>query len=229
MTQPTPTILLVDDEPTILELNKLYLEQAGYRTVTAANGYEAVAAVKERTLALMVLDLMLPGIDGWEVCRQVRAIGNLPIIMLTARSEDIDRIVGLELGADDYLTKPYNPRELLARVKAVLRRSSAPPETVSERTLGDVTLDTDKRSVALNGETLPLRSKEFELLAYLFDHVEKALTREQLLEQVWGFDFYGESRTVDVHVAAVRKALAGSRLRIETVWGIGYRLIVEKS
>ena len=229
MTQPTPTILLVDDEPTILELNKLYLEQAGYRTVTAANGHEAVAAVKERTLALMVLDLMLPGIDGWEVCRQVRALGNLPIIMLTARSEDIDRIVGLELGADDYLTKPYNPRELLARVKAVLRRSSAPPETVSERTLGDVTLDTDKRSVSLNGEILPLRAKEFELLAYLFDHVEKALSREQLLEQVWGFDFYGESRTVDVHVAAVRKALTGSRLRIETVWGIGYRLIVEKS
>ncbi len=229
MTQPTPTILLVDDEPTILELNKLYLEQAGYRTVTAANGHEAVAAVKERTLALMVLDLMLPGIDGWEVCRQVRALGNLPIIMLTARSEDIDRIVGLELGADDYLTKPYNPRELLARVKAVLRRSSAPPETVSERTLGDVTLDTDKRSVSLNGEILLLRAKEFELLAYLFDHVEKALTREQLLEQVWGFDFYGESRTVDVHVAAVRKALTGSRLRIETVWGIGYRLIVERS
>jgi two-component system alkaline phosphatase synthesis response regulator PhoP/two-component system response regulator ResD len=224
MTQPIPTILLVDDEPTILELNK-----AGYRTVSAATGHEAVAAVKERTLALMVLDLMLPGIDGWEVCRQVRALGNLPIIMLTARSEDIDRIVGLELGADDYLTKPYNPRELLARVKAVLRRSSAPPETVSERTLGDVTLDTDKRSVSLNGESLPLRAKEFELLAYLFDHVEKALTREQLLEQVWGFDFYGESRTVDVHVAAVRKALTGSRLRIETVWGIGYRLIVEKS
>ncbi len=170
----------------------------------------------------------MPQVDGWEVTRQVRAGGNLPILMLTARDDDIDKIVGLEMGADDYLTKPFNPRELVARVRAILRRATATagPGEEKRRQLGDVVLDPASREVTLAGERLNLRTKEFDLLATLMNHVNIVLTREQLLDQVWGYEYYGQTRTVDVHVAHLREKLTGSTLKIETVWGMGYKLIV---
>jgi DNA-binding response OmpR family regulator len=169
---------------------------------------------------------MLPEIDGWEVCRRARESSDVPIIMLTARSDDVDKIVGLELGADDYLTKPFNPRELVARVKAILRRyeRSIQPGTVLH--VGDLTIDPSSREVTLGGHPLQLRTKEFDLLYTLAQHRGQVLTREQLLDLVWGYDFYGETRTVDVHVAHLRKKLSGGSVEIETVRGVGYKLAV---
>lgn len=222
-------ILVVDDEPNIVELARLYLRNDGYDVVTADNGLTALAMVRDDPPDLVALDIMLPGLDGWEVCRQVRQFSQVPIIMLTARSDDVDKIVGLELGADDYMTKPFNPRELVARVKAVLRRSEAPPPASAEGgvTLADVRVDPARREVTVAGRPVSLRAKEFDLLLYLVQHPGLALSREQLLSQVWGYEFYGDTRTVDVHIAHVRDRLAGSRLRIETVWGIGYKLVGE--
>ena len=189
---------------------------------------EAEALEKIRTLkpAIVVLDLMLPEVDGWEVCRRTRAKSEVPIIMLTARSDDVDKIVGLELGADDYLTKPFNPRELVARVKAILRRyeKSIQPGRVIH--LGQMTIDPASREVTLAGEPVKLRTKEFDLLHTLAQHRGQVLSREQLLNLVWGYDFYGETRTVDVHIAHLRGKLKGSDVEIETVRGVGYKLVV---
>jgi DNA-binding response OmpR family regulator len=178
----------------------------------------------------VVLDLMLPKVDGWDICRRVRAESDLPIVMLTARDEAIDKIVGLELGADAYLTKPFNPRELVAWVKAVLRRSTAQgraeaPERESV-SLGQIKVDVASREVVVAGEPVALRAKEFDLLWALLNHKGIVLSREQLLDLVWGFDFYGQTRTVDVHVAHLRDKLEGSGVEIETVWGVGYKLVV---
>jgi two-component system alkaline phosphatase synthesis response regulator PhoP/two-component system response regulator ResD len=175
-----------------------------------------------------VLDLMLPEVDGLEVCRRVRAGSDVPIVMLTARDEDVDKIVGLELGADDYLTKPFNPRELVARIKAILRRSERPARgEQAPLHLGDVTVDPARREVTVAGQPVTLRAKEFDLLVAFAEHRGLVLSREQLLSRVWGYDFYGETRTVDVHVAHLRKRLAASQaVRIETVTGIGYKLVV---
>ncbi len=223
------TILLVDDEPHILELCQMYLTTEGFTTVIAQDGEEALAKLAETAPDLMVLDLMMPRMDGWEVCRRVRQNSNIPIIMLTARDDDVDKIVGLELGADDYLTKPFNPRELVARVRAVLRRvgAYAPLEEQAEPPLqmGSLRLDPGRREVSVGDRPVQLRSKEFDLLHYLMRHPGLVLSREKLLEQVWGFDFYGETRTVDVHVAHLRKELRESDVRIETVWGVGYKLV----
>jgi two-component system alkaline phosphatase synthesis response regulator PhoP len=221
-------ILLVDDEPNIVELARLYLEREGYRIEATYDGASALQAVKDIGPALIVLDIMLPELDGFDVCRRVRAESDVPIIMLTARDDDIDKIVGLELGADDYLTKPFNPRELVARVKAILRRSMRPPEREQESIhLGDVTIDPASREVTVAGEQITLRTKEFDLLLVLAQHRGKVLTREQLLDLAWGYDFYGQTRTVDVHVAHLRKHLhASANLQIETVTGIGYKLTV---
>ena len=220
-------ILLVDDEANIVELARLYLERDGFRVTAVGDGESALDRVAKENPALMVLDLMLPELDGYEVCRRVRANSDLPIIMLTARDEDIDKIVGLELGADDYLTKPFNPRELVARVKAILRRAerAAKPE-VGPLHLGDVTIDPARREVTIAGKPASLRAKEFDLLLTLAENKGLVLTREQLLNLVWGFDFYGQTRTVDVHIAHLRKIVAGSRVSIETVTGVGYKLIV---
>ncbi len=223
------TILVVDDEANIRDLAKLYLEKDGYAVGTAVDGAEALAKVKASPPTLMVLDLMLPKVDGWEVCRQVRSDSNLPILMLTARDDDIDKIVGLEMGADDYLTKPFNPRELVARVRAVLRRVEPTQKAnglEEARTIGDVTVDPTSREVTIVGERIHLRSKEFDLLLTLMDHQNIVLSRDQLLDLVWGYDFYGQTRTVDVHVAHLRDKLEGSALQIETVWGMGYKLVV---
>ena len=220
-------ILLVDDEANIVDLGRLYLERENYRVEAAYDGDQALDAIRDKNPALVVLDIMLPGIDGFEVCRRVRAENDVPIIMLTARDEDIDKIVGLEIGADDYLTKPFNPRELVARVRAILRRSErATPSSAKPLHLADVTIDPGAREITVAGEPIKLRTKEFDLLLTLAEHRGNVLSRDQLLNLVWGYDFYGQTRTVDVHVAHLRKRLAASKLvSIETVTGVGYKLV----
>ncbi len=221
-------ILVVDDEANIVDLARLYLEREGFRVEAASDGAQALERIREQQPDLVVLDIMLPEVDGFEVCRRVRAESDLPIIMLTARDDDVDKIVGLELGADDYMTKPFNPRELVARVKAILRRAERAPRR-EERALqvGDVLVDPARREVTVAGEPVTLRTKEFDLLYAFAQNPGIVLSRERLLSLVWGFDYYGQSRTVDVHVAHLRKRLAGSReVHIETVTGVGYKLVV---
>ena len=219
-----PNILVVDDEPGIIQLAKLYLEREGYRVEGVATGREALDRYHEASPDLIVLDLMLPDIDGFEVCRQIRAESDVPVLMLTARKEDIDKIVGLELGADDYLTKPFNPHELVARVKAVLRRyqaGSSPGEIID---MGNVRIDLSRHEVTVDGRPVALRTKEFALLSAFARNPGIVFSREKLLESVWGYDFYGETRTVDVHVNHLREKLEGSGVTIETVRGIGYKM-----
>jgi DNA-binding response OmpR family regulator len=224
-------ILLVDDEPSIIQLARMYLEREGFRAQDVGDGEAALEAVSKVRPALVVLDVMLPKLDGFEVCRKLRASNDqIPILMLTARDEDIDKILGLELGADDYLTKPFNPRELVARVKAILRRSDGKLPTGDRPIhLGDLTVDPASREVRLRDETIDLRTQEFDLLLTLAEHRGLVLSREQLLQLAWGFDFYGQTRTVDVHIAHLRRKLEGSSVRIETVTGVGYKLIVSPS
>ncbi|TET54973.1 MAG: response regulator transcription factor [Anaerolineales bacterium] len=222
------TILVVDDEASIVELTRMYLEQEGFRVAAAVDGEAALEAIARKPPALLILDLMLPKIDGWEVCRRIRsgrAAPDLPIIMLTARDDDVDKIVGLELGADDYVTKPFNPRELVARVKAILRRSVRAVRTEAPIHVGDVCIDRARHEVTVDGEPIRLRPKEFDLLLALAEHRGIVLSRDQLLNLAWGYDFYGETRTVDVHVAQLRKRLDGSSVEVETVVGVGYKLV----
>ncbi len=222
------TILVVDDEAHIVELATLYLEQEGFRVQSARDGASALEMIARQPPALLVLDLMLPELDGWEVCRRVRSgktAPDLPIIMLTARDDDVDKIVGLELGADDYMTKPFNPRELVARVKAILRRTRRPSHLDMPICVGDITIDPARHEVTVAGRPVELRPKEFDLLLTLAEHAGIVLSREQLLDMVWGYEFYGETRTVDVHIAQLRKKLAGSSAEIETVLSVGYKLV----
>ena len=220
-------ILLVDDEPSITQLARMYLERDGYRIVEIADGESALAAAEKQKPALIVLDVMLPKVDGFDVCRRLRSAGdNVPIIMLTARDEDIDKILGLELGADDYLTKPFNPRELTARVKAILRRSESNKSSEGKPIhRGDLTIDPISREARLASRTLDLRAQEFDLLLTLTESPGRVFSREQLLQQAWGFDYYGQTRTVDVHIAHLRKKLEGSNVKIETVTGVGYKFV----
>jgi len=220
------TILLVDDEPSIISLAKMYLERDGFRTEFVGDGLEALKAVERIRPALIVLDVMLPGLDGFEVCRRLRGAGNeVPILMLTARDEDIDKILGLELGADDYLIKPFNPRELTARIKTILRRMEKKTDSSPALIwLGDLEIDPARRVVTVNELPVSLRTQEFELLLTLAGQPGRVFTREQLLEKAWGFDFYGQTRTVDVHIAQLRRKLAASRVKIETVMGVGYKI-----
>jgi two-component system, OmpR family, alkaline phosphatase synthesis response regulator PhoP len=221
-------ILLVDDEPSIVQLARMYLEREGFQIEAATDGNTALDKIEHHQPALVVLDVMLPGLDGFEVCRRVRASGSsVAILMLTARDEDIDKILGLELGADDYLTKPFNPRELVARVKAILRRGerSGKAEADPPMYVGDLVIDPARREVHLASQALSLRTQEFDLLLTLAEHRGRVLSREQILQQAWGFDFYGQTRTVDVHVAHLRKKLEGSCVKIETVTGVGYKLV----
>lgn len=219
-------ILLVDDEPSIIELAHLYLEREGYRVISAGNGQDALDMISKKEPALVVLDVMLPKLDGFEVCRRLRGEKNeVPILILTARDEDIDKILGLELGADDYLTKPFNPRELVARVKAILRRGArslaGQPTSLH---LNNLAIDVERREVRIDGTPVGLRTQEFEVLYALALNQGKVLTREQLLNLAWGYDFYGQTRTVDVHIAQLRRKLAGSLVKIETITGVGYKL-----
>ncbi len=222
-------LLVVDDEPHIIELAQMYLEREGYRVISAADGVEALAAVEQQHPALVVLDVMLPKLDGLEVCRTLRKNEDpVAILMLTARDEDIDKILGLELGADDYLTKPFNPRELVARVKAVLRRSQADKTPVDDTPvqLGDLLIDPLRREVRVNGNLVEMRTQEFDLLLTLARHNGIVLSRDQLLDLAWGYDYYGNTRTVDVHIGHVRKKLNESQVKIETITGIGYKLVL---
>ena len=223
-----PKILVVDDEPNIIELAKLYLEREGYEVEGAANGRDAISRQSTGNPDLIVLDLMLPDIDGYDVCRQIRMKSDVPILMLTARKEDIDKIVGLELGADDYLTKPFNPRELVARVRAILRRYQTGLKPTDTMEVGRLRIDLPRHEVKIGDQPVKLRTKEFALLSTFAQNLGIVLSREKLLEVVWGFDYYGESRTVDVHVNHLREKIAGSGAQIETVRGTGYKMTAEE-
>ena len=221
-------ILLVDDEPSIIQLSRMYFERDGFRVQEIGDGEAALEAAAKYRPALIVLDVMLPKLDGFEVCRKLRASGDqTPIIMLTARDEDIDKILGLELGADDYLTKPFNPRELIARVKAILRRSDGKQQADGNPIhRGDLMIDPVSREAHIASRPLDLRTQEFDLLLTLAEQPGRVFSREQLLQLAWGFDFYGQTRTVDVHIAHLRKKIEGSIVKIETVTGVGYKLVV---
>ena len=219
------TILVVDDERHIVDLLRLYLEKEGFAVVAAQDSEQGLALHARHEPDLVVLDLMLPKVDGFEVCRELRRRGDTPILMLTARDDDIDAIVGLELGADDYVTKPFNPRALVARVKAILRRTDITARGGRPIEVGDLRIDPRRREATVAGRRLELRAREFDLLAALARDPGVVLTRDMLLEDVWGTDFPGETRTIDVHVAEVRKKLGEDGPPIETVRGIGYRLV----
>ena len=222
---PDQTVVVVEDDPAIADLLDLYLRQAGYRVLQAPSGERGLELAAQHRPVLMVLDIGLPGIDGLEVCRRVRVDSTLPILFLTARDGEIDRVLGLELGADDYVTKPFSPREVVARVKAILRRgdaAAASPGTVVE--VGDgIEVDLARREARVAGQPVALANREFDLLAFLAAHQGQALSRQQLLDGAWGADWYGDERTVDVHVRQLRKKL-GDDLPLATVWGVGYRL-----
>jgi two-component system alkaline phosphatase synthesis response regulator PhoP/two-component system response regulator ResD len=219
------TILVVDDERNIVELLRLYLEKEGWAVISAADGEEGLALHARHDPDLVILDLMLPKLDGFEVCRELRRRGDVPIIMLTARDDVVDSIVGLELGADDYVAKPFNPRALIARVKAIFRRTEATGRGGRPIEVGSLRIDPRRREATVGARNLELRAREFDLLAALARDPGVVLTRDALLEGVWGTDFPGETRTVDVHVAEVRKKLGEDGPSIETIRGLGYRLV----
>ncbi|MFH0887028.1 MAG: response regulator transcription factor [bacterium] len=220
-------ILIVEDEKDIVNLIKYNLEKAGYKTIAAYNGEEALDYVIKKKPDLIVLDIMLPGVDGFDICKKLRsdnATSHIPIIMLTARKEEVDKVLGLELGADDYMTKPFSPRELIARIKAVLRRKSeVSKEAVIEIKDGDLLLNSAKREVTIKNKLVELTAKEFELLEYLLKNKGKVLTRDVLLNHIWGYDYYGTTRTVDVHVQRIREKLKKMGDKIQTVRNVGYR------
>ncbi len=220
-------IFVVDDEESIIDFVRIYLEKDGFKVTGFKNGSDAFQAITAAPPSLVVLDVMLPGMDGFEVCRKLRMEDNqVPIIMLTAKDEEIDKILGLELGADDYLTKPFNHRELVARIKAVLRRVTLQRKTNEEVIrAGDITIDMKRREVRIKGELIRLRTQEFELLRVLAEEPGRVFSRDQLLHLAWGYDFAGQTRTVDVHIAQLRYKIQASGNQIETVTGFGYKLI----
>ena len=222
------TILVVDDDPNIAQLVKLYLEKEGYEVNVETRGDDAVNAFQKNPPSLMLLDVMLPGMDGWQVCRAVRQTSSIPIIMLSAKDETFDKVLGLELGADDYITKPFEGKELVARVKAVLRRAG-PGETEKDiLSFPGLSISLEKYEVYYQGKLLDMPPKELEVLYFLASHQNRVFTREQLLEQVWGYDYFGDSRTVDVHVKRLREKLEGvsDKWQLKTVWGVGYKFDV---
>ncbi|MDQ6725839.1 MAG: response regulator transcription factor [Actinomycetota bacterium] len=220
------TIVVVEDDRHIADLVEMYLRQDGFRVVQASTGALGLDAVRGQQPKLVILDVGLPGgMDGLEVCRRLRADSDVPILMLTARDGEIDRVLGLELGADDYVTKPFAPRELVARVRAILRRASAPARETRPDVLfvGDVEVDLKRREARRDGQVVALATREFDLLRYLAENAGLALARQQILDAVWGADWFGDERTIDVHVGQLRKKL-GPGLPLATVWGVGYRL-----
>ena len=226
MAQEPGTIVVVEDDPNIADLIDMYLRRDGHRVISVDRGEEGLDAVEREKPRLVILDVGLPGsVDGFEVCRRIRATSSVPILMLTARDEEIDRVLGFELGADDYVTKPFSPRELTARVKAIIRRSDGPPPATGADVIyaGQVEVDLGRREARLESTVVPLATREFELLAYLARNRGLALSRQQLLDGVWGQGWYGDERTVDVHVGQLRKKF-GPALDLRTVWGVGYRL-----
>lgn len=222
-------VLVIDDDVNICELIRLYLEKDGYEVQTVYNGKSGIEAFGEFTPSIVVLDIMLPGVDGWQVCRELRKTSNIPIIMLTAKGETFDKVLGLELGADDYMVKPFEPKELVARVKAILRRYDRKEFDVLELIFPNLVINKSNYVVKLNGNDLEMPPKELELLYFLASNPNKVFTREQLLEHVWGFDFYGDSRTVDVHVKRLREKIdiPNQIWQLKTVWGVGYKFEVK--
>lgn len=219
-------ILVIDDEERIRHLVRMYLEREGYEVDEAGNGREALEKFHKQDYVLLIVDLMMPEIDGWKVCRDVRERSDIPIIMLTARGEEFDRVLGFELGADDYLVKPFSTKELVARVKALLRRSQG--NTVissSDLFFGSLKIEKDKHRVSIDDEQIPFTPREFELLYFLAKNPSRVFSREQLMETVWGYDFYGDARTVDTHVKKIREKLSDPKVRsmLATVWGVGYK------
>jgi len=228
-----PKVLVIDDEENVCELVTLYFEKAGYQVICTGDGREGVEMSKTEKPDLVILDLMLPGVDGLDVCKDIRKASNVPLIMLSARVDEVDRVLGLEIGADDYVTKPFSPRELLARVKAVLRRAAYIPSPDEQQILNlpGLAVSRISREVIVGEERIDLTPKEFDLLWYLASNRNRVFTREQLLEQVWAYqEFYGDERTVDQHIKRLRRKIEinGSPCRITTIWGVGYKFEIRE-
>ena len=223
------TVLIVEDDRNIADLLRLYLEKEGYEVVIAFDGLKGVEKFREAQPSLVLLDVMLPGMDGWGVCRTIRSESKTPIIMLTAKSETEDKVAGLKQGADDYITKPFEMKEVLARIEAVLRRSGIEPEKASRRlTFDKLVIDMDAFELTVNGKKIPTPPKEMELLYHLASTPNRVYTRNQLLDEVWGFDYFGDTRTVDVHIKRLREKLEGvsEQWELKTVWSVGYKFEV---
>ena len=227
----TQRVLVVDDDRNICELIRLYLEKEGFTVTLAHDGQAAITLFKESTPSVVLLDVMLPKMDGFQVCREIRRISNIPIIMLTAKGETFDKVLGLELGADDYMVKPFENKELVARVKAVLRRYDPKGDAEKEVVYPNLAINLSNYELKINGNPVDIPPKELELLYFLATNPNKVFTREQLLETVWGFDYFGDSRTVDVHVKRLREKLdlagEGQSWQLKTVWGVGYKFEVK--
>ncbi len=229
-------VFIVDDEKNICELIRLYVEKEGYSTCVSHDGEDAVKKFKELRPDIVLLDIMLPKKDGWQVCREIRGISDTPIIMLTAKGELFDKVLGLELGADDYIVKPFEPKELVARIKAVLRRStssgSAPEESSQELKFDSLTINRDTYEVYLSDKLIEMPPKEFELLYFLASNTNKVFTRDQLLNEIWGYEFFGDSRTIDVHIKRIREKIETEETQalnwqLKTIWGVGYKFEVK--
>lgn len=222
-------VLIVDDDENIVELIRLYIEKEGFTAATASNGVQAIEKFKSEAPSIVILDVMMPEMDGWQVCREIRRVSNIPIIMLTAKGETFDKVLGLELGADDYMVKPFETKELVARVKAVLRRSETKEATAEKEIVyPGLMVNLSNYELKINGEIMEIPPKELELLYFLASNPNRVFTREQLLEEVWGFDYFGDSRTVDVHIKRLREKLdsAEGNWQLKTVWGVGYKFEV---
>lgn len=222
-------ILVADDDPNICELLRLYLEKEGYEAVIAANGEEAVSLFLKASPDLVLLDIMMPKLDGWQTCKRIRETSDCPIIMLTAKGEVFDRVLGLDLGADDYIVKPFDTKEVIARIKAVLRRTAAPAEPeVKEVSYEKLIINLTNYELWVDGRQIDTPPKELELIYHLASNPNRVFTRDQLLDEIWGYDYYGDSRTVDVHVKRLREKLEGvsDKWALKTVWGVGYKFEV---
>ncbi len=227
----TRKILIVDDDTNICELLRLYIEKDGFDTVIAHTGTQAIKKFEQETPDLILLDIMLPELDGWQVCREIRKTSNVPIIMLTAKGEVFDKVLGLELGADDYVVKPFEAKEIVARVHAVLRRTAVPDEPdIKLVTWDKLSVNLTNYELKVKGITIDTPPKELELLYHLASNPNRVFTRDQLLDEVWGFDYYGDSRTVDVHVKRLREKIDGvsEQWELKTVWGVGYKFEVKE-
>ncbi|NLL96016.1 MAG: response regulator transcription factor [Clostridiaceae bacterium] len=222
-------VLVVDDDVNICELERIYLEKENFQVTVCHDGRKAVELFKEKAPDIVILDIMLPGMDGWEVCREIRKLSTIPIIMLSAKDETFNKVLGLELGADDYMVKPFEPKELVARIRAVLRRYDRQEDAPEQIVFPGLVVNKSNYTVKLSGKDIELPPKELELLFFLASNPNKVYTREQLLENVWGFDFYGDTRTVDVHIKRLREKFeqGGYKWQIKTVWGVGYKFEVK--